>query len=238
MSPLVDWTWLRDLDQLVMQRVEHQNEGKLVDFSFKLLLSNGRITHITARSDFAGFRDLSNVESVGVELVWTFLVKFPTSRNPEKQEIRFVSKTAELDDHKMGKKGPLHFIDKLAIESEEMTVDIFYSNVTWGEDLMQVISNHVNGWFPHRSLIWQRVATLSVRLSAPVLVILFMISSSLSLDRAFKIRVVSISEQAGKLADLPVSIELLNKKIDVLINNIEKPGILLRVFVPLLITVF
>jgi hypothetical protein len=42
----IRWNWLYHLDEIIVQRVEHQNDGTLVDFSFKLYTKNGRITHL------------------------------------------------------------------------------------------------------------------------------------------------------------------------------------------------
>jgi hypothetical protein len=111
----IDWPWIQNLDQLIVQRVGHQNESSLVDFSFKLFLSSGRTTYVTSRHDFASFRDLSSFETVGVELAWTFIVKFPTAPIPEKQEIRFSARTETLDTQERDEKLKSSFLEVLEL---------------------------------------------------------------------------------------------------------------------------
>jgi hypothetical protein len=151
----IDWPWLHNLDQLIVQRVTHQNDSALVDFSFKLYLDNGRVTHVSSRTDFQTFRDLSNVETVGVELAWTFLVTYPASKVPEKQEIRITARTEMLDGREKERRKIFSFFEIVRPRDDEIALDIYYSNITWGEDLMQLISSHALAAFrPKNQLLF------------------------------------------------------------------------------------
>jgi hypothetical protein len=214
----VDWPWIQNLDQLVMQRVEHQNEGNLVDFSLKLFLSNGRTTHLTTRADFETFRDFSSFESVGIEITWTFIVKFPTSAIPEKQEIRFLARTDELGEQKRGVKSKIPFFETLKIREEQMLVEIFYSNITWGEDLLQLISNHALSSFGTKNRIAQKIAVLTTRLSSPLVMILFLGSLMVELSSDLTGRYASFLKGLKSVAGTTINLDLLNAKLDVLLQ--------------------
>jgi hypothetical protein len=215
----VDWPWIQNLDHLVIQRVEHQNEGQLVDFSFKLFLSNGRITHITSRQDFKAFRDISSFECIGVELAWTFIVKFPTSKTPEKQENRFVARSALLDEQdRKSDRNPYAFFVPLRITDEEMLVEIFYSNITWGEDLLQVISNHVSSSFGRSSRVAQKIASLVVRLASPFVMLLFIVSTYIQFSTEMSRSNTTIYQLLKPLETRFVDLTLLNNKLDVIIR--------------------
>jgi hypothetical protein len=212
---LIDWNWIRNLDQLITQRVEHQNDGMLVDFSFKLFLGNGRITHLTSRTDFNSFRDLSSFEAVGIDLIWTFVVKFPTSSTPEKQEIRFQARTEDLE-RKERKLKNIGFFESVEARDESMCVEILYSNITWGEDLLQLVSGHVSSSFAPSSKMWRKLSNMSIRLAAPIVTLLFMVSlmvqmSGLEFNGYRAIKSLKNTTDAA-------SVDIINKKVDILIQ--------------------
>ena len=213
---VMDWPWVYNLDQLVVQRVEHQNEANLVDFSFKMFLENGRTTEITSRPDFLAFRDLSNSETVGAEILWTFIVKFPTSQVPEKQEIRFVARTKDLDTTNHSKRRLERF---LFPNSEQMNLDIFYTNVTWGEDLMVVVSNHILSAFKTRFRFISKLVRILLLLISPILTLVVLISTSYFLSRDITDRVNGLRSDLAKLnPKAPITIDTLNTKLDMLLR--------------------
>ena len=170
----VSWNWLYNLDDLIVQRIEHQNEGQLVSFSAKLFFENGKVSELSSRSDFRAFRDISDVKTAGIEINWAFIVKFPTARTPEKQEIRLVAKTQELQNLEKRTKSKIPFFDELKMLDEEFLVEIFYSNVTWGDDLMNLIATQISNSFAKRSMAILNLLNLFTKF-APLLCIFIFI---------------------------------------------------------------
>jgi hypothetical protein len=215
----IDWLWIQTLDQLVVQRVEHQNEGGLVDFSFKLFLSNGRITHLTTRADFHTFRDLSGFECTGVELIWTFVIKFPTSTIPEKQEIRFIARTDNLEHQRREKHSKHSFADQFEERDEEMLVEIFYSNITWGEDLLQLISNHVFSSFSVSNRLMRKIIGTAEQFAMPFVLTVFMLSFFIQTFAIMSSSASMMATTVKSLSDASLNIDLLNAKLDLLITQ-------------------
>jgi hypothetical protein len=232
----VDWPWVQNLDQLVIQRVEHQNEGKLVDFSFKLFLSNGRITHITTRTDFSTFNDFSSFECIGAELAWTFIVKFPGSATPEKQEIRFAVQSDSLNNRDRSKRGAAtRLLLPLKLSDENMMLDIYYSNITWGEDLMNLISNHVAASFRPINRFIQKIPAISTLFAAPLIMIIFLTSIFVEMTSFLSQHHDKLISQLNSVKGEPPSIDLLNRKFDFLLVSERDVG-LGDIWKPLLIT--
>jgi hypothetical protein len=123
------------------------------------------MTHVTNHADFVAFRDLSTAETVGVELTWTIIVRFPGSNVPEKQEIRFVARTDNLNKTERQKNRYRAFAELLELRDEEVLADIYYSNITWGEDLLQLIAGHIATFFKPRNNILFALVALVLRLN-------------------------------------------------------------------------
>jgi hypothetical protein len=229
------WTWLYNLDELIVQRVENQNEGSLVDFSFKVFLASGRTTHLTTRADFKSFRDISAFETVGIELVWTFLVKFPSPDVPEKQEIRFSAKTTNLD-RGMARRKLLSYFDNLTFESEELLLEVYYSNITWGEDIMMTVSNHVFAAFKQRNRFLPKLASLFNKLSSPIFLSLFFLSMMYNSFSTSSKGVSGIAEAVKSIPKDDSSLEAINLKLNALIDDRLHTALGANVFFPVIIS--
>src|SRR5208337_1781537 len=84
----IDHAFLKHLNEIVKQRVQSQQLAKLVSFQGSIYFSDGRVQTLTTWDAFDNFVD--NSDSIVVtmlDVVWVYLVKFPTKLIPEKQSI-------------------------------------------------------------------------------------------------------------------------------------------------------
>ena len=212
---LIDWPWLHNLDRLIIQRVVHQNDAELVDFSFKLDLKNGGTTHVTSRSDFESFRDISSVETIGVELIWTFLVKFPTSKVPEKQEVRFSAQSDRIYHRYFNKNRVFSYFNDFRVDNEEMAIDVYYTNVTWGDDIISIVSTHVATYFQERSLLGKKCISFLFGV-APIISMLILATSLLFvIAHSASVESAAIKELLKAIVR-PVSLETLDAKLEII----------------------
>jgi hypothetical protein len=72
---------------LVNQRVRQQNDAGLIQFTVRVVYSDDSSVLINSIEDFVGYSEIRPLVSIGVVLSWTYLIKFPNKRVPEKQEI-------------------------------------------------------------------------------------------------------------------------------------------------------
>jgi hypothetical protein len=86
--------------------------------------------------------------SVGVDLRWGFLIKFPLANAPEKQEIRFSVFTdkdiTERTRHRDGPDPLSKSFFSLAAENEQLSYTIQFTDVTWGEDISAHMANYIS----------------------------------------------------------------------------------------------
>ncbi|MFZ0457109.1 MAG: hypothetical protein WAM17_01425 [Rhodoplanes sp.] len=169
----ISWNWILNLDEMIIHRVEEQNDGSLIEFSAEIDFENGKTTHIGSRSELKAFRDVSDLAVIGIELTWTFIIKFPTSKNPEKQEVNLLAQTHRIDLH--SRTGNFHrdYFNDPDNLNEELYLEISYSNLTWGDDLMNTISAAIFSAFPTRGTVYPNIVSF-LRRFAPIFVVMLM----------------------------------------------------------------
>jgi len=132
----IDLNWLRNLDQIIEQRLSSQNQAKLVSFSARFYFANGKVIIIEDHNAFLSFHDMSNELSTGVDLRWNYLIKFPLAKLPEKQEIRFSAFTdQDAAQQKSEKRKETKSFTSTADEDSSLFIAIHFTDVTWGEDI-------------------------------------------------------------------------------------------------------
>jgi len=158
----IDVNWLLNLDDIIRQRIIAQNEGHLIDFSAKLYFDDGKLLLINSHEGFVTFRDMSRTVSVGADIIWTFLIKFPSKATPEKQEIRFRAFTYKA--FQSGKPENYNRDRFLAEGDEDLFYSVQYTDLTWGED----ISNHITNLIESSFIDYSRTKKWAQRLYSRV----------------------------------------------------------------------
>lgn len=102
-----------------------------------------------------------------------------------------------------------------------MYVEILYSNITWGEDLLHLVSGHVSSSFSPISRFWKKLSNISIKFATQIITLLFMLSfmiqlSSMELSDRKAIKALKNTTDTD-------TFDLINKKLDVIItHNMEK----------------
>jgi hypothetical protein len=84
---LVSYEQIINIFNNIGQRVA-QNEHSLVSFKCIYYFASGRVLTVYDVASFRNFADQSLDQTIGVDINVTYLVSFPGSSTPEKQEIR------------------------------------------------------------------------------------------------------------------------------------------------------
>ena len=143
----IDSNWLLNLDDVILQRINSQHTAKLVSFSARIYFSNGKIVTLQEEKSFRHYNDISSEISVGVDLRWSFLIKFPLAGIPEKQEIRFAAFTDAtiIGEVKAKERRSSRSFLSTRGEDERFLYSVQFTNVTWGEDLSATIDAYITG---------------------------------------------------------------------------------------------
>lgn len=145
--------WLVGFVELTHQRIIAQNDGKIISFKFELSYIGGRKLEIFDKRDFSTFNDVSRDISSNVKIVMTYFIKFPNRKNFERQDIT-LSASADIDFKEYGTDGARRVRSVLIPLSDDLgtiNIEIQHTDITWGEDLMGVMSNHIETNFPRRN---------------------------------------------------------------------------------------
>lgn len=144
----IDHTFLRNLDNIIHQRVTTQQRSTLTAFSAAVYFKDGRVQTETSQATFHSFNDISNIPATGVKLIWTYLVWFPGRGIPEKQEISVLISADEKGraQQEIGNKTQRAVRDSVFLLTETMSrikVAISYTELTWGIDVLNYIENEL-----------------------------------------------------------------------------------------------
>jgi hypothetical protein len=83
----VDQNFVKHLHELIRQRVQSQQIASLASFQASIFFLDGRVQTITSWEAFDSFNDNSDSVTTRLNIVWSYLVKFPSKPVPEKQTI-------------------------------------------------------------------------------------------------------------------------------------------------------
>ncbi|ARU48033.1 hypothetical protein [Sulfurospirillum diekertiae] len=61
---------------LIEQRIQQQNDAQLVQFTVKILYNDDTSVLLNSIADFEHYTEVRPLESIGVALSWTYLIKF------------------------------------------------------------------------------------------------------------------------------------------------------------------
>ncbi|WP_063658931.1 hypothetical protein [Aliivibrio fischeri] len=123
---------ISNIYHLIDQRVTQQNDSSLVNFSLKVLYDNGTSIVHNKIEQFESYFPTSNTTPVEIILTLSYLIKFQTSKTPEKQEVEVV---ISLDDDRLRKY-------KAWFSGGVFEYSIKHTNRTWASDIANVLKNH------------------------------------------------------------------------------------------------
>jgi hypothetical protein len=135
---------LISLYHLVVQRVEQENEARLVQFVAVVTFNDKSSVRLTSIDDFEAYNEVRPLRSVAVLLNWIFLIRFRDRRYPEKQDItvHFMApdpsrRQRAMPLHLDVDEGPFYYRDRVKRRkvSGIIYVDINYTARTWGNDV-------------------------------------------------------------------------------------------------------
>jgi hypothetical protein len=173
---VINMNWLLNLDQIIDHRIAAQNAGQLIAFSARVFFDDGRITTLPDHDSFLAFRDLSQAISVGVDIKWTYLISFPGKDVPEKQEIRFYAFTdKDVQIERTTKRSRSFFLSDE--DREELYFSILFSDLTWGEDMNNHMSNYILTNTRRRGGVSKFIAGLSSAALFPIMFTLGMFAT-------------------------------------------------------------
>lgn len=130
----VTYEWIVNAVNIIDQRLE-QNKHALAPFECKYYFDSGKVLTVYDRDNFRSFSDNSTSETLGVDISLSYLIEFPNTATPERQDIRLqIFSQVWIKDKIM----------KAARNRTPLiTYKIDFTNLTWGEDISAHLNRHV-----------------------------------------------------------------------------------------------
>jgi len=136
----LDHGWILNLIYLLNQRILHQNDSKLVEFKIQIGFSNDSKRNFYSLEEFELYNEVKKLQTEMVKINMVYLINFPGSSIPERQEIMIFLDT----------KSPISIGYGLPFESlfkkreGRISYNIFYTERSWGDDIDRIISNELD----------------------------------------------------------------------------------------------
>lgn len=137
----IDLSWLNHVNALIEQRIKQQNDAARTSFRAKIFYDDDLTRTLESVEALQHFAETKKLRSTGVELNWTYLIKFPGKETPEKQEIM-------LRVHERGTKyftlGLQPVKTRAVTTFGAITYSISHTERTWGDDMETILRQEID----------------------------------------------------------------------------------------------
>lgn len=153
----IDITHLINIYTLLNQRIQQQNDGRLINFSAKIYFSDESTVSLHSVEELRTYNELRSIVCNAVHLSWDYLIQFQDKPHPEKQQINlYISTNDSIIRH-----GRL-----LSTDMEgSIKISINHTARTWAVDieslLQQFFESIVDTGSPFKKFISYRSGLLS-----------------------------------------------------------------------------
>ncbi|WP_333797086.1 hypothetical protein [Rheinheimera sp.] len=217
----MDHTWLINLHDCIEQRISQQSHSQLLNFRAVIYFDNGAKRTITTFESFRSYIETKPLISIGVKIVWEYLVSFPNKSHPEKQQISLSAYTHAERKEKLKSIFDIIFDSRRDSNGSFLNIQIDHTERTWGDDIENIISSNVDEVCIRKTIkskiinISRVLFFLGSLLSVIVLTVYYSAVTNYHLS-------LSISEMYNPLKNESViSLDLINNKLDLIYEAVS-----------------
>ena len=128
---------------LLVQRVQQQNEGQLLQFTVTVVFNDNSSVLLNSLEDFLAYAEVRPVFPTQAHLSWAFIVKFRDRPHPEKQDIDLSFFTSAAGTFTIGNDEEIEFISMSRVSvSGRIAFRIRHTARTWGADIESLLTGH------------------------------------------------------------------------------------------------
>ncbi|WP_296211121.1 hypothetical protein [Psychrobacter sp. UBA3480] len=233
----VDHSFFKHLLALIFQRLEQQNEFEMVDFVAKISFDDGVERKITSVESFNSYSETMSLISVRLFISISLLIKFPSKKIPERQNINFVF-DSNMDCN-----------NNTILESSNkktgiVIIDIEHTERTWADDMLTMIEKALDGIWIEENFIFKSIMKIIDLLSSKGFLLFSMLLSIIMLF--YSTYTKSSNDVIEELEKLSIqnsnNLELINEKLNfiskILLDRSDYSGtnlLLFSVSIPFLV---
>ena len=147
----IDINNVRNVFELVNQRITQQNDGLLVQFNARIIFSDDTSVLINSLEELITYNVIKPVITESLHLTFQYLIKFQDKKVPEKQEINISFVTTNKDATEKIQRSYDDYIRIRAniaasmlekVETGFIQYTIKHTARTWGTDIESILANH------------------------------------------------------------------------------------------------
>ncbi|WP_026602684.1 hypothetical protein [Methylomonas sp. 11b] len=128
---------------LLVQRVQQQNEGQLLQFTVRLVFNDDSSVLLNSLDEFLSYSEVRPVFPTQAHLSWAFIVKFQDRSHPEKQDIDLSFLTNGSGAFLTGDDVEIEFVSMRGLSRGGLIAfRIRHTARTWGADIESLLSGH------------------------------------------------------------------------------------------------
>jgi hypothetical protein len=193
---------IRDLTDMLDQRITQQNKGKLIHFIVKFYFSNNTTQTVTDFPSFLTFREAKKIVCTRVDVSWIYLLTFENKAAPEKQEINMTFISRENGFRKIS---GTNFIPSY-LHDNIIKYEVRHTARTWGIDIESLIRSFLKNFISEDNKFMKFVKNNNSKIGLLTFVLII-----LSYVYTF---IKSINNYSSELMDKINSNSSLEEKID------------------------
>jgi len=206
---------------LVDQRIWQQNGGVLTQFTVKIFYDDDSSVFLNSIEDFHHYSEVRPLNSIGVTLSWTYLIKFMQKTVPEKQQID-LSFRADANGDVIFEDGLYMSRGRRWFGPTGVFLRISHTERTWGLDIESLLTGHVKTLLVSPDSKKNFISKHSTKIGFAVAALFFisaLVGSYVATNRFITSYTATVKD-IGK--DLPSSTSVISAKIDFLVNVITQ----------------
>ncbi|MCL3782523.1 hypothetical protein EMN47_19235 [Prolixibacteraceae bacterium JC049] len=161
---------LQNFYNLVNQRIEQQNKGKLIQFRTTLYFSDGSSVTLGGITELETYNEIKPITCVAAVLTWDYLILFADKTVPEKQTIELLITISNYE--KKANEPSLDYIGDIG----EFVLTISHTARSWAYDIEHLFSNQINSLINPVNKLKNFIRINSARISVGVLIVYLIIS--------------------------------------------------------------
>jgi hypothetical protein len=217
----INHPWLISLHECIEQRISQQAHSQLLNFKAVVYFKNGTKRTITTIDSFRGYIETKPLVSIGIKIVWEYLVSFPNQLHPENQQISLSAFTRRENKEKSKSALDIFFDSSKDSTDAFLNIQIDHTERTWGDDVENVISSCIEDIHIRKATKEKlfKISRLLFVLAVLLSMIIYPIFTAATVNSDLA---KSLSELYGPLkAESSVSLDLLNNKIDLIYEAVS-----------------
>jgi hypothetical protein len=136
----VDLSWFNHIHAVIEQRIKQQNEAARTAFRAKIFYDGDLTRTVESVEGLQHFAETKKVRSTGIELHWSYVIKFPGKDLPEKQEITLRVEEKGTEFVTIGLQP-----SKIRQTSTpgRITYSVSHTERTWGDDIETILRQEI-----------------------------------------------------------------------------------------------